>query len=141
MGDINVKLKEKLGKTKNDMKKDNLVLDELGNKKHVVCWKCGIPVAGWIDSDTVETRKEGDKTLVFIRQKFDRYENYTKVECQLSDGALYSPVFCTSCAPKIKQEDVEKVFCRDLQKWSDQGNVKLFDHLVSKTVALKKEGE
>jgi D-mannonate dehydratase len=141
MGDINIKIKEKLGKIKNDMKEDNIVLDERGNTKHIVCWKCGVEVAGWIDSDVKETRKEGDKILVFIKQKFDRYENYAKVECQLSDGALYSPVFCTTCVPKVTQGDIEKVFCRDLEKWSKQNNKKLVDHLVTKTAALKKEGE
>jgi hypothetical protein len=140
MADFKDKLKKRLGKVENDFPEDNITYDAAGNHRHVICWKCGAKIAGWVDADVKEIKKEGEQTIVTIRQKFGRYENFAKVKCTLSDGAVYEPVFCTTCAPKVTQDDVDKVYCRDLAKWGSASE-KTFEHFNSKKVILKKEGE
>ncbi len=114
--------KKKAKVKKNDFLKDNMQYDEIGNVIAVLCWKCGEKIAGWVDDTVTETKVVNGEKHHYIKQKFVRLANYSQAQFELDNGAKYEPVFCSKCAPTVKEEDGERALIRDIEISEKKGH-------------------
>ena len=87
--------------------------------EYLVCRTCGDKIAGWLDDDIAEQRKDAMDNGNFVakiimRQKFRRLGNCWQVKYILDSGSLYEPLVCRDCAFKIDNTIAQELFFSDL---------------------------
>ena len=96
---------------------------EDGQVERLLCRECGETIYDWIDFGETETTVNG-KTVVRVRQRPMKLDNYTKLNFQMNDKSFYTPPWCTECADNreddgFSDEELEAVYLVELDAWRE----------------------
>ena len=91
--------------------------------EEVCCKCCGDPVRKLMpDENFTEERIVNGKHILVQRLILGTLSNYSEVRIEFDDGSRHITTVCEHCGPKLTVDDLEWLYCSDLQEWMVDGD-------------------
>lgn len=115
--------------------------------EEVTCKICGTPLRKLVPDERFrEARIIGNKEVVTERLIFMTLATYNEVAIHFDDGSRHISIVCTSCAPKLVNEDLEWLYMSDVADMMvdagpDGMNLAYYAHRIPVSFVLTPPGQ